>query len=790
MSLSTYHKKRNFKETSEPKGGKPVKNAFRFVVQRHAASHLHYDFRLELGGVLKSWAVPKGPPVKTGERRLAVMTEDHPVDYIHFEGVIPKGNYGAGVVKVWDKGVFEVMGKNDKPLKEASVLAQLKKGELSFTLKGKKLKGNYAIVQMGDEKNWLLIRKKDEGLSSGAPGKKATAVKKKAVTATAARKKKAITPMLASSVKNPFDDPGWVFEIKWDGYRAIAETGKQLAFYSRNGLDFREKFKSIADELSALKINAVLDGEVVALDEKGVSHFQLLQQAAENPEQILYYYVFDLLEYEGKNLMDQPLLERKKLLKKVLGKHKLIRYCDHIPAQGISFFEAAKQEGLEGIIAKQKDSTYAPGYRSNQWLKIKLSASTEVLIAGYTAPKGSRSAFGSLVLAGEENGELVYRGHVGTGFNEKTLAGLKKKMDALKTEHSPFKERVRLNDAVTWIKPKLVAEIAYGNMTEDGVFRHPVFMRLRDDKDKQSLNEEITEAMATKETKGLTNPQKVFWPKEGYTKADLFNYYEKMSSYVLPYLKGRPLSLNRFPNGIDKPGFYHKDAGENVPSFVDVFKVKSESNNKIIDYIVCNNKSTLLYLANLGCVDMNPWNSTTKKITNPTWMVIDIDPSSKNKFTQVVDTALATKEVLDRAGVDSYCKTSGATGLHVYVPLNNRYDYDQVKDFAHLVASMVNDIVPGFTTLERPLSKRKGRIYIDFLQNRRGQTLASPYSLRPVPGASVSTPLDWKEVNHNLDPADYNIKNILKRVEKKGDLFKPVLGKGASLEKAVRMLEK
>ncbi len=788
MSLSTYHKKRNFKETTEPKGGKTEKNAFRFVVQRHAASHLHYDFRLELGGVLKSWAVPKGPPVKTGERRLAVMTEDHPVDYIDFEGIIPKGNYGAGVVKVWDKGVFEVMGKNEKPLKEASVLAQLKKGELSFTLKGKKLKGDYAIVQMGDEKNWLLIRKKSAATASA--GKKATVAKKKAATATPPRKKKVITPMLASSTKNPFDDQDWVFEIKWDGYRAIAETGKQLAFYSRNGLDFRQKFQSIADELSSLKINAVLDGEVVALDEKGISHFQLLQQASENPGQVLHYYVFDLLEYEGKNLMDQPLLARKKLLKKILGKHELIRYCDHIPAQGISFFEAAKKEGLEGIIAKQKDSTYEPGYRSSQWLKIKLVATTEVLIAGYTAPRGSRSGFGSLVLAGEENGELVYRGHVGTGFNEKMLASLKKKMDALKITRSPFKERVRLNDAVTWIQPKLVAEIAYGNMTEEGAFRHPVFIRLRDDKDKKSLNEEIVEAMPTKETKGLTNPQKVFWPKEGYTKADLFNYYEKMAAYVLPYLKGRPLSLNRFPNGIDKPGFYHKDAGENVPSFVDVFKVKSESNNKIIDYIVCNNKSTLLYLANLGCVDMNPWNSTTRKITNPTWMVIDIDPSAKNKFTQVVDTALATKQVLDRAGVESFCKTSGATGLHVYVPLNNRYAYEQVKDFAHLVASMVNDIVPDFTTLERSLSKRKGRIYIDFLQNRRGQTLASAYSIRPVAGASVSTPLDWKEVNHKLDPADYTIKNILKRVEKKGDLFKPVLGKGASLEKAVRMLEK
>jgi bifunctional non-homologous end joining protein LigD len=790
MSLAAYKTKRNFATTKEPAGSKEKKAGFRFVVQRHDASHLHYDFRLELGGVLKSWAVPKGPPVKAGEKRLAVMTEDHPVDYIHFEGVIPKGNYGAGRVKIWDRGLFQVYGVNGRLLADPTIRRQLRQGELSFFLEGKKLKGEYVLVRMKEtEKNWLLIKKKSTRRSVAK--ERITVSSRQNKTDKPVRVKKFISPMMASAVKEPFDDPDWLFEIKWDGYRAIAETGKNLAFYSRNGQDFRKKFKDIATALEQIKTGSALDGEVVALDEKGIARFQLLQQAADSPGQELLYYVFDLLRLNGKSIMDLPLLQRKELLKNLLGKHPLIRYCDHVRENGIAFFAAAKKEGLEGILAKQCESSYEPGYRTRQWLKIKTINTTEALIAGYTAPRGNRPGFGALVLAGKKGKEYFYRGHAGTGFSGKVLTDLKRKMDKFKAGHSPFTNEVPLNAPVTWLRPELVAEIGYGEITKDGLFRHPVFLRLRDDKDQSMLNEEIPVQMAKKNNAPVfTNEQKVYWPDEGYTKGDLISYYEKMASFILPHLKGRPLSLNRYPNGIKQPGFFHKDAGEKVPSFVDVFKVKSESSDKVIDYIVCNNKSTLLYLANLGCIDMNPWNSTTRSATHPSWMVIDIDPSPKNSFTQVVDVALATHAVLTRAKVDCYCKTSGATGLHVYVPLNNKYDYEQSKGFAQLVATLVHEELPAITTLERPLARRRGRIYIDYLQNRIGQTLASVYSVRPVAGAPVSTPLQWKEVKHSLDPARFTIENTFRRVEKQGDLFKPVIGKGISIEKTLRMLEK
>jgi bifunctional non-homologous end joining protein LigD len=459
----------------------------------------------------------------------------------------------------------------------------------------------------------------------------------------------------------------------------------------------------------------------------------------------------------------------------------------------------ASEQGLEGIIAKKSDSTYSRGYRSKQWLKIKNVQSSEAIIVGYTEPKGGRSHFGSLVLAGKEGRKLVYRGHVGTGFSTALLASMKKLMKPLETEESPFKAKVPVNGKVTWLKPKLVADIAYTEVTSDGIFRHPAFLRLREEKKAAEINEEIVEELTEMEkedfikagryTVKVSNPRKVYWPDDGYTKLDLVHYYEKVSDYILPHLKDRPLSLKRNPNGINDKGFFHKDAGEHAPEYAKVFPVDSESSNKVIDYIVCNNTATLLYLANLGCIEMNPWNSTVKKPDHPTWMVIDIDPSDKNTFEQVVDTALATKMIFDKAGMNSYCKTSGSSGLHVYTPLKNKYDYDTVRDFAHIIASLVQEQLPGFTTLERSLSKRGNRIYIDFLQNRSGQTLSSVYSVRPVQGAQVSTALDWKEVNHKLHPSQFNITNIFARLEKKGDLFAEVLTASGSIEKALRQLK-
>jgi bifunctional non-homologous end joining protein LigD len=807
MSLVAYNKKRDFKQTAEPTGKKSADNKLRFVVQRHHATRLHYDFRLELGGVLKSWAIPKGPSLNPSQKRLAVMVEDHPVSYIGFKGTIPKGNYGAGKVEIWDNGKFEPVNGEHEALTEREALQAIKKGELKFSLKGKKLKGEFVLVRLNnDEKNWLLIKHKDEHSTNtiydAEENLKQSASEKTVPSIRHGKAKKLktfIKPMLASVTKNPFDDKDWLYEIKWDGYRAIAEISKdEVRLYSRNGIDFSERFPAIYQALKKIKHDVVLDGEIVLLNEKDLPDFQKLQYYENHLNYPLLFYAFDLLKLNGENTEKLPLTDRKKLLKQLLKTNKIIRYCDHIEEDGIAFLEKAKEQGLEGIIAKKKDSTYAKGIRSKEWLKIKNVQSTEVVIAGYTAPGGGRTHFGSLVLARKKGRSWQYGGHVGTGFSHALLAELKKKMKPLETDTSPFKSEVPVNGEVTWLKPKLVADIAYTEVTRDQVFRHPVFLRLRDEKKTKDINEEVVEEITEvkrseemkvgKETVNISNRHKIFWPDEGYTKGDVIDYYDQMSEYILPHLKDRPLSLKRNPNGIRDEGFFHKDAGEKAPKYVDVFKVNSDSSNKVIDYIVCNNKATLLYLANLGCIEINPWNSTTKSPDNPSWMVIDIDPSAKNKFIDVVDVALATKEVLDKAGLDCYCKTSGASGLHVYVPMKNKYDYKTVKDFAHIIASLVQEQLPKTTSLERSLSKRGPKIYIDYLQNRSGQTLASVYSIRPKPGATISTPLDWKEVTHKLHPSDFTIENILERVKKKGDLFKPVLNAASNIDKALKNL--
>ncbi len=807
MSITTYNKKRDFKHTAEPVGKKEKKNGFRFVVQRHDASHLHYDFRLELGGVLKSWAVPKGPSLNPTQKRLAVMVEDHPVSYIGFKGTIPKGNYGAGKVSIWDKGIFQPVSASHKPLSERAALEAIKKGELKFALKGKKLKGEFVLVRLqNDDKNWLLIKHRDEHAVNTVFDAEeytgASAAPKTIASIRYGKDKKVdhyIKPMLATLTDAPFSDPAWLYEIKWDGYRAIAETGKdKLRFYSRNGVDFTERFPVITQALKKIKHQAILDGEVVLLNEKDLPDFQKLQHYESNLNYPLIYYAFDILELEGKNMEGLPLTDRKKILKKMLGRNSTIRYCDHIENDGVGFFEKAREQGLEGIIAKKKDSAYSRGHRSREWLKIKNVQSTEVVIVGYTEPKGEREAFGSLVIASKKGSSWQYRGHVGTGFSGQLLRDLKKKMKLLETDQSPFAGKVPLNGAITWLRPELVADISYTEITRDNIFRHPSFLRLRDEKSAKEVNEEIVENI--KEVKReetiragqykvtVTNRHKIFWPDEGYTKGDVIDYYEKMADFILPHLKDRPLSLKRNPNGIRDEGFFQKDAGEHAPEYAGVFKIKSGSGDKIIDYIVCNNRATLLYLANLGCIEINPWNSTTRYPDNPTWMVIDIDPSDKNSFSEVVDVALVTRDVLEKAGVKSYCKTSGASGLHVYVPMKNKYDYATVKDFAHLVASFVQEQLPGTTSLERSLKKRGNKIYIDYLQNRSGQTLASVYSLRPRPGAFVSTALDWREVNHRLSPSQFTISTIKERVDKKGDLFRPVLTGATNIEKALHKL--
>lgn len=853
MALTLYNKKRNFTQTPEPEG-KTTKAAdkLRFVVQRHRASHLHYDFRLEMGGTLKSWAVPKGPSLNPADKRLAMMVEDHPVSYINFEGVIPKGNYGAGTVEVWDKGTFQAVDAKGNAITEKQAQAALHKGEIKFELKGRKIKGGFALVKLkrgdADDNSWLLIKHRDDYATNEAynsedysknrkkeekeekqPAKKVkAATKEKALPrkpparqallamANTTKLHKYIKPMLTTPVEKAFDGEDWLFELKLDGYRAIAEVKeKDIKLYSRNGLSFIDKYPTITQALQKIKENVVLDGEIVLLDENGRPHFQMLQHYEDNTGYPLVYFVFDILSMNGEDLSEFPLTERKKLLKKLLGRNSVIRYLDHIEQDGIAFFNKVKEQDMEGIIAKKKESTYHAGIRTKEWLKIKHTNTYEAVIAGYTQPRGSRKHMGALIL-GRYTGEgFEYMGHTGTGFNEQSLKDLYQTLQPMVTKQSPFKEKIKVNAPVTWVKPQLVAEIKYTELTREGIFRHPVFVQLRPDKKAEETGLKGQKPLSTKEaiephnqqdmeteqdTKDktitvqkhklqLTNLDKVYWPDDGYTKQDLIDYYDAVADYILPYLKNRPMSLKRNPNGITDEGFYQKDAAEAAPDWVNSADVFSESNNKIIHYIVCDNKATLLYLANLGCIEMNPWNSTTKKLDYPSYMVIDIDPSEKNTFEQVIETANVAHDILKSCGAAAYCKTSGATGLHVYVPMGAKYTYDQVKEFGHIIASLVQEQLPDFTTLERSLSKRgKGNIYVDYLQNRTGQTLAAAYSVRPRKGASVSAPLDWKEVKTGLSPQDFTIQNIIQRIQKKGDLFAPVLGKGINLNACLKKL--
>jgi len=892
MALSLYKKKRNFKKTPEPKA--KVKRGSKeliFVVQQHYASHMHYDFRLEMEGVLKSWAVPKGPSLDPQVKRLAMMVEDHPYDYKDFEGNIPEG-YGAGNVIVWDNGTYHARSAKENETGEKELLAGLKKGHITFILEGKKLKGEFSLVKLhGAQPNaWLMIKKKDKYASSSDVLKKNKSVftghtlkqleklaeekpkevkKWKSKESDKAKSKKKILPALqknkpleriipmkAELGDKAFDREDWIFEIKYDGYRAIAniENGK-VDLYSRNSLSFNELYAPIAKELSKIKHTVILDGEVVVENSRGESHFQLLQNFENTRSGSLKYYVFDLLHLNGCDTIDLPLIQRKALLKTLLGKTKLknIFYSKHVKKGGIDFFETAVENNAEGIIAKDANSPYRVGKRSKEWLKIKIQHQQEAVIVGITEPQGSRKHFGSLILAVWENNKWKYIGNCGTGFNDKTLVELYDKFKPLFTDERPFKEKINSYKKSQWLIPKLVCEIKFSEWTGDGHFRHPVFLGLRKDKKAIEVKRELTPmessksevrvqkskekslkledgrrkteekasipiAIVTKKenlknkgekkqtvTKGingkdfdlkignitlqLTNRDKIYWPKEGYTKNDLINYYDSVSELILPYLKDRPQSMNRFPNGIKGQSFYQKNVDvEKVPSWLTTEKISSESNEAYVNYLICNDKATLLYMANLGCIEINPWNSRIPNIHNPDWAVIDLDPEEIN-FKEVVKTALSVKETLDELEIESYCKTSGASGLHIYIPLGAKYDYDAAKNFAELIAHLVNEKLPATTSIIRSTAKRKKKVYLDFLQNRRGQTLAAPYSVRPRPGATVSTPLLWNEVNDKLDPTTFTMMNTLKRLDKVGDLWKPVLGKGEDISKVLRKME-
>ncbi len=610
--------------------------------------------------------------------------------------------------------------------------------------------------------------------------------------------------MLAAPISAPFDDKDWLFEIKWDGYRAIAEIEKgNVNLYSRNNTSFNKKYPSVVESLKTFEKNMILDGEIVVLNYEGKSSFQLLQIHGKTGKGNLVYYVFDILYLEGKDLTDFPLADRKEILKNILPDIPGIRYNDHILNEGKAFFNLVVRKKLEGIIAKNIHSKYQINKRSGEWLKLKIKKRQKAVIGGYTKPKGSRSYFGALVLgAYNDKQELIYIGHTGGGFSEDDLKNIYKKLQPLERKTSPFKKKPGTNTPAAWVSPELICEVEFSEWTDEGLMRHPVFLGLREDKKSETVqieipHEKINPEKILKGTKKassdkhlkLSNLDKIYWPDEGYTKGDLIDYYKKISKYILPYLKDRPESLLRHPDGIIGKRFFQKDISQLNTDWLKTEDIFSESNDKDITFLICNDEKTLTYMANLGCIEINPWFSRIGSLENPDYMVIDLDPEEID-FDKVVETALVVKEVLDEAGAESYCKTSGATGLHIYLPLGAKYNYDTAKDFAHIIAKLVYAKASKITSLERSPSKRKKKVYLDYLQNRKGQTLAAPYCVRPRPGAPVATPLEWKEVKQGLSPDDFNIKNIFKRLDKKGDLFKNVLAKGIDIKECLDNLQK
>lgn len=869
MSLKQYHKKRDFNKTSEPNSGKAkTSGKLQFVIQKHDATRLHYDFRLEMNGVLKSWAIPKGPSTDPKTKRLAMMVEDHPFDYKNFEGIIPKGEYGGGTVIVWDQGTYEPIEKiRGKKAQEKYLLEQLHSGSLKIILHGSKLKGEYALVKtngMG-ENGWLLIKHKDDYASTTDITKKDKSVlsektikqvektsdkvwqngreQAKSVeisTDVKALLKKAkkskipigMKPMLATLVDEPFDDPNWIYEVKWDGYRSLGYCLKNgdVQLLSRNNKQFNEKFYPIFQILQSWKQNMVVDGEILVINDKGISNFGALQNWRSEADGELVYYVFDLIWYDGRDLTDLPLSKRQEILAEVLPQNDdRVRLSQIFKASGTEFFKAAIKMGLEGIIAKKADSLYTKNNRSKDWLKIKANKRQEVVVVGFTKNDDTPREFSSLLLGVYENGHLHYVGKVGTGFNDLAQKEMMAQFRPLITNKSPFSEIPDVNKSsrfrpnppktkVTWLKPELVCEVAFAEVTDDGVFRHPSFQGMRvDKKAKDVIRETEIETKAIVENdmkdntikppkatgrKTLLNPKdetqvrkikghelkfthlsKLYWPEDGVSKREMFNYYYQVADYILPYLKDRPMSLNRFPGGIHSKGFYQKDVREIAPDWADTFPYTT-GDGEHKEYLLGNDEAALLWMASLGCIEMNPWFSRSQSPDNPDYCVIDLDPD-KNTFDQVIQVAQMVKEVLDQIKIPCYAKTSGSTGMHIYIPLAAKYDYDQSQMFAKIIVNLVHQQVPEFTTLERMVANRKGKMYLDFLQNRPGATIACPYSLRPKPGATVSMPLAWDEVKPGMTMDDFTIFNAVDRIKETGDLFKGALGKGIDLTAAI-----
>ena len=892
-SLTEYQNKRKFHLTPEPRGKTQGKAGNRFVVQEHHARRLHYDFRLEVGGVLKSWAVPKGPSMDPADKRLAIQTEDHPLEYRKFEGTIPAGNYGAGQVSIWDEGTFEMEG----PL---TAQQQIDRGELKLNLRGRKLQGSFVLVKIRSRESgsnagreWLLIKHADDSARAGwrlevaSDGDSAPAKPERA--AAPARKQRSakvempegarkapmpemIRPALATLGDKAFSSPDWLFEIKWDGVRTLAriKDGKSR-LWSRSAREITQEYPEMADLAAHVNArDAWLDGEIVVLDGEGRSDFQRLQLrfGVQRPSKQLIestptvFYVFDILYLDGYDLHKVPLIERKELLRRVLREDSRIRYSDHVLEKGEEIYQLAVTRNLEGLVAKRIDSPYHEG-RSSSWMKIKLDVDISAVIGGWTAPRGSREYFGALLLGlYDEKGALQFIGGVGTGFTRETQRLLWPKLQKLKTQKSPFAEPPATREERFWVKPESVARVKFSSWTQERHLRAPRYLGLQDDRpatdctfekemkpaahvanQRDATNVE-TNASSQQEVRSeseqpvkgnvgakskhtttrrvrssssnvpklatdkqiqaeldggsseniqveidgrvlqLTNLNKIYFPEDKYSKRDLLAYYFRMAPLILPFLKDRPMVLRRYPNGIHEKAFFQKDAAKETPEWVQTATIHSDDKNKPIRYILANDRPTLIYLTNLGCIDHNPWSSTYDNQEHPDYIFFDLDPTPETPFPTVVKLGKLLLEALEKLGMTAFAKTSGATGLHIFLPVEPRYTFEQARMFVEAVASMVDKQHKGLVTFERTVSKRpNGRIYMDAHQNSRGQSLASVYSVRAFPHAPVSAPVMPGELTPSLDPTKWNLKSMDRRIAKVGDLWADFWKKRQRLEK-------
>jgi bifunctional non-homologous end joining protein LigD len=822
MVLREYRSKRDFRQTSEPRGADPSDPSGRlYVIQKHAARRLHYDLRLELEGTLKSWAVPKGPSLRSGEKRLAVHVEDHPVEYGSFEGIIPKGEYGGGTVMLWDRGEWEPVGDPREGYRS---------GKLKFRIHGEKLKGLWTLVRMhgkgGEEdKNWILLKDKDE---EAHPSRDILEERPLSVSTLRSMEEIAgawdpvegavkgtlpqrFTPQLATPSLHPPEGDGWIHEIKYDGYRILCLVkDHKPSLISRNGKDWTQRFRQIADAVSSLPVsNVVLDGEIVVLRPDGTTDFQALQNLLQGiGSGNLVYYLFDLLHYEGYDLTGTPLLRRKELLRRVIENSDQppspLRYSDHIRGEGPEVFLTACRLSLEGIVSKRVDSRYLQK-RSRSWLKIKCFKRQEFVIGGYTEPSGSRKGFGA-VLVGyfDEKGELIYAGRVGTGFDEQTLSRIKIQMEGMVRKDAPFTNPPVGREArgVHWVAPELVAEVEFSEWTHEGILRQPSFKGLREDRSPGEVSlEKPLEAGPGPNSpfprKGspqdrvagvpLTNPDRILYPAQGITKWELARFYEEIADWILPHISRRPLMLLRCPEGHGKECFYQKHLDDPLPGALRGLPIREKGKEGVQTHILLDDVSGLISLVQLGVLEIHPWPCREDDLERPDRMIFDLDPGPDVEWEEVVRCAGLLRDTLRELGLESFVKTSGGKGLHVVVPLIRRTEWSEMKAFSRAIAEGIAREEPRSFVTTVSKQKRKGKIFIDYIRNSRGATTVGAYSTRALPGAPVSTPVGWDELFSGTKSDAFTLENLPHRLRSlPGDPWAHILSCRQSITKRMK----